>query len=110
MAVLLGALLVAVISRNVVAGEPDEGRHEVGEYEGGTEEVPVGMVLMSAREPMVPDEQRHVVARWRGSSENVPLAAGDCRAIVTKDNALNRDGEKLFGIQVRATWCWRGGR
>ena len=115
-AVLVVLALVAgiiwVVSRNSVAegGGVDTDRHEVDHYEGGTEEVPLAFVHASGREPKMTTEQRHKVARWRGRSRTVPLAAPGCEAIVTKDDALNRDDEPLFGIQVRAVWCWRNGK
>jgi len=112
-AVIVGLVLLVVVGvvmfLNVPAnsGDVDRERHVPAEYEGGTQEVPFVYEMASSVQP---ETGRHRIRRWRGSTESAPLATPDCNAIVTKDRAVNKYGDTLFSIQVKASWCWRNGR
>ncbi len=107
-AVALVVILAAVWLNSPAFSNDLKDKNRPATFDGSTAEVPLGYILTSS-ETRITQEERNRVRNWRGSSTVVPLASPGCKSIVTKNTADNSLGQFLFSIQVRATWCWRGG-
>ena len=109
--VLVFVLAGVVVFLNVPASGDD--LREVNtptEFEGETVEVPFDPELMSNTvEKGSTRRERHEVDRWRHRTKVAYLARGGCKSILTTDRAVNKYDHVLFSIQVKASWCWRGG-